>query len=65
MKRITPELYVENCKEALDYYQNNFGGSIKNVQLADNKPMFSDLEGKIIHAELNINNECQLYLVDI
>jgi PhnB protein len=65
MKRIIPEVYVENCKEALDYYQEVFRGEIKNVQLADGKPMFAGYEGKIIHSELHINDACIIYLVDV
>jgi len=65
MKRIIPEVYVENCKEALEYYKEVFGGEVKNVQLADGKEMFKGLEGKIIHSELHINKDCILYFVDI
>lgn len=65
MKRITPEIFVNNCKEALEFYKEVFGGEIKNVQLADGKPMFKGLEGKIIHSELHINDACIMYLVDI
>lgn len=65
MKSIIPEIYVENCKEALEYYKDVFGGDIKNVQMADGKEMFKGFEGKIIHAELHINTDCVLYLVDI
>jgi PhnB protein len=65
MKRIIPEIFVENCKEALDYYKEVFGGEIKNVQLADGKEMFKGFEGKIIHSELHINDDCVMYLVDI
>lgn len=65
MKRIIPEIYIKNCKEALEYYKEVFGGEIKNVQMADGKEMFKGFEGKIIHSELHINNDCILYLVDI
>jgi PhnB protein len=65
MKRIIPEIYVENCKEALEYYKEVFGGEIKNVQMADGKEMFKGFEGKIIHSELHINEDCVMYLVDI
>lgn len=65
MKSIIPEIYVENCKEALEYYKETFGGEVKNVQLADGKPMFKGFEGKIIHSELHINDACTMYLVDI
>ncbi|WP_097028422.1 VOC family protein [Clostridium peptidivorans] len=65
MKRIIPEIFVENCKEALEYYKEVFGGEIKNVQLADGKPMFKGFEGKIIHSELHVNADCIMYLLDI
>lgn len=65
MKKIIPEIYVRNCKEALEYYKEVFGGEIKNVQLADGIKMFKGFEGKIIHAELHVNDECVLYFVDI
>lgn len=65
MKKIIPEIYVQNCKEAPQYYKEVFGGEIKNVQLSDEKEMFKGFEGKIIHSELHINDDCVLYLVDI
>ncbi|WP_196793611.1 VOC family protein [Thermoanaerobacterium thermosaccharolyticum] len=64
MKRITPNIYVDNCKEVIEYYREVFGGEIKNVQLADNVEMFKGHEGKIIHSELHINENCVLYFVD-
>lgn len=65
MKKVIPEIYVKNCKEALEYYKEIFGGEIKNVQMADGIEMFKGFEGKIIHAELHINADCVLYLADI
>lgn len=65
MKSIIPEIYLENCKEALEYYKNTFGGEIKNIQMADGNPMFKGFEGKVIHSELHINSNCVLYLMDI
>lgn len=65
MKKIIPELHVKNCKEALEFYKEVFGGEIKNVKLADGIEMFKGLEGKIIHAELHINSDCVMYLVDL
>ena len=65
MKKIIPEMYVQNCKEALEYYKEVFGGEIKNIQMADGKEMFKGFEGKIIHSELHVNDDCVLYLVDI
>ncbi|MFT9498142.1 VOC family protein [Anaerosolibacter sp.] len=64
MKRIVPNISVENCKEVLDYYKEVFGGEIKNLQMTDGKEMFKGQEGKILHAELHINADCILYLND-
>ena len=65
MKSIIPEIYIDNCKEALDFYSSVFGGEIKNVKMADGIEMFKGFEGKIIHAELHINCSCVLYFVDV
>ncbi|MGE5632085.1 MAG: VOC family protein [Caulobacteraceae bacterium] len=65
MKRIVPEIYVNDCKGALEYYKGIFGGEIKNVQMADGKEMFKGFEGKVIHSELHINPDCILYLMDV
>jgi PhnB protein len=65
MKSITPSIYVENCKEALEFYKDVFGGELKNIQLADNVEMFKGYEGKIIHSELHVNETCVLYFVDL
>lgn len=65
MKRIVPHLMIENCKEAITYYQELFGGEIKNIQLSDGIEMFKGQEGKYIHAELHVNEQCILYLADI
>ncbi|QKG84822.1 VOC family protein [Kroppenstedtia pulmonis] len=65
MKRIVPHLMIENCKEAIAYYQELFGGEVKNIQLSDGIEMFKGQEGKYIHAELHVNEQCILYLADI
>ncbi|MFZ3579105.1 VOC family protein [Virgibacillus sp. DJP39] len=65
MKRILPHIYLENCKEALNYYQEVFDGEIKNIQMADGMEMFKGHEGKYIHAELHINALCIIYFADI
>lgn len=65
MRHIIPHIIVENCKEAIEYYQNVFGGEIKNTQLSDGIEMFKGQEGKYIHAELHINRDCILYFVDV
>ncbi|HET7580748.1 MAG TPA: VOC family protein [Bacillales bacterium] len=65
MKKVIPHVTIENCKEAIEYYQGVFGGEIKNAKLADGIEMFKGHEGKYIHAELHINNDCVIYFVDI
>jgi len=65
MKKIIPEIYVNNCREALEYYKEAFGGEIKNIQMADGKEMFKGFEGKVIHSELHVNADCILYFVDV
>jgi PhnB protein len=65
MRKIIPNIAIENCKEVLEYYKEVFGGEIKNLQMADGKEMFKGHEGKIIHSELHINQNCILYLNDI
>ncbi|RLL42032.1 VOC family protein [Oceanobacillus piezotolerans] len=65
MKQILPYIRIKNCKEEVAYYQNVFGGEIKNTQLADGIEMFKGHEGKYIHAELHINSNCILHFSDI
>lgn len=65
MKKLIPNIAVENCKEVLDYYKEVFGGEIKNLQITDGNEMFKDIEkGKVIHAELHVNADCIIYLND-
>lgn len=65
MKQIVPEIYVKNCAEALKVYQGIFGGTVKNMQLSDDLPMFKEMHGKVIHSELHVNHKCVFYFVDI
>ncbi|WP_088041378.1 glyoxalase/bleomycin resistance/extradiol dioxygenase family protein [Bacillus sp. EAC] len=65
MKRLLPHIYIENCKEALDYYQKVFGGEIKNTQTGDGMEMFEGHEGKYIHSELHINKNCVIFFADV
>ncbi len=58
MKTIIPNLFIDNCKENLEYYRQIFGGELKNIV-----PRF-DEAGKIMHAELHINEICILYFGD-
>lgn len=54
MKSANPYIFIGNCREKVEYYQNLFGGQIKNVQLSDGIEMFKGQEGKILHAELHL-----------
>jgi len=65
MKQIFPHIRIANCKEEIEYYQSIFGGEIKNAQLADGIEMFKGHEGKYIHAELHMNENCAIYFADI
>jgi len=65
MKKIVPNIAVKNCQQALEYYQDVFGGEIANVQLADGKEMFKGYEGQIVHAELRINPDCIIFFNDV
>lgn len=65
MERIIPNISIENCKEALEYYKEVFGGEVRNLQMANGKEMFKGHEGKIIHSELVINDACIMYFTDI
>ncbi|PAV30519.1 VOC family protein [Virgibacillus profundi] len=64
MKKLIPHIRIENCKEELDFYQKVFGGEIKHTQLADGIEMFKGQEGKYIHAELHINEQCTIFFAD-
>lgn len=65
MKSIIPNIVVDNCKEALEFYKEIFGGEIKMVKTADNSEMFKGHEGKIMHAELHISPNCVMYFTDV
>jgi PhnB protein len=65
MKKLLPHIYIENCKEALEYYKSVFGGEIKNTQTGEGMEMFKGHEGKYIHAELHINEHCVIYFADV
>ena len=65
MKSIIPDISVDNCKEAIEFYKAIFRGELQMVQMADGKEMFKGHEGKIIHSELHINENCVMYFTDI
>lgn len=65
MKSIIPNISVENCQGAVDFYQKVFGGEVQRLQLSDGVKGFEGQEGKILHAEVHINENCIIYLADI
>lgn len=65
MKQVIPEIYIKDCKKALDFYRGLFGGKVKNLQMSDGLDMFRDMPGKVIHSELHVNSRCVFYFVDI
>lgn len=65
MKQIIPEIYIRDCRQALEFYKDLFGGAIKNLQISDDMEMFQNMPGKVIHSELHVNSHCVFYFVDI
>lgn len=65
MKSIIPNISVENCRDALEFYKSVFGGEIKMVKTADNSDMFKGHKGKIMHSELHIAPNCIMYFTDL
>jgi PhnB protein len=57
MKKITPDIALEDCKERLSFYQAVFGGEIGMVRTTPS--------GEVMHAELHINPGCVLYFHDV
>ncbi|MFJ7725109.1 VOC family protein [Neobacillus sp. NPDC097160] len=48
MKSASPYVFIDNCKEVMEFYQNLFGGEITNVQKSG--------DGKCLHAELHLGS---------
>jgi len=65
MKSIIPSISVDNCKEAIEYYKTTFGGELRMVKVADDNAMFKGHEGKIMHSELHISDNCIMYFTDV
>jgi PhnB protein len=65
MKQIVPEIYILDCKNALAFYKNTFGGVIKNIQISDDNALFQNIKNKVIHSELHVNPDCIFYFADI
>ena len=56
MKRITPDIVLDDCEEKLEYYKEILGGELTNVRKTPNE--------SIMHAELHIKPDCVLYFHD-
>lgn len=65
MKSIIPNIAVVNCRDALEFYKSVFGGEIKMVKTADSSDMFKGHEGKIMHSELHVSQNCVMYFTDM
>ncbi len=57
MKKITPNIALEDCEHKVEYYQNVFGGG--RLSGGSRTP-----EGKLLHLELQVNPDCVLYFND-
>jgi len=64
MKTVIPEIALDNCGEALGFYESVFGVKASPVNLTDGNPMFEGHEGKIMHAELHLGDGCVFYFND-
>lgn len=62
MRGIIPEIHLNNCKGALEFYKNVFSAEIRNFQMTDDIPSFANQKGKVLHAEIHITPNCILYL---
>jgi PhnB protein len=58
MKSIIPNLFIDDCRENLEYYRGIFGGELKNIIPRRDAPE------RIMHAELHINENCVLFFGD-
>jgi PhnB protein len=58
MKSIIPNLFMDNCRDSLEFYKGVFGGELKNIVLRQ------ESQEKIMHAELHINKNCALFFGD-
>ncbi len=57
MKKITPDITLEDCAEKLPYYQSIFGGEVRAVVKTPS--------GEVMHAELHISPGLVLYFHDV
>jgi len=56
MKRIIPDITLDDCAKKLEYYQKVFGGELKNIRKTPS--------GEIMHAELHIKPDLVLFFHD-
>ena len=56
MKRIIPDITLDDCAKKLEYYQKVFGGELKNIRKTPSE--------EIMHAELHIKPDLVLYFHD-
>jgi PhnB protein len=56
MKKITPDIVLEDCGEKLEFYKDIFGGEFTNIRRTPDE--------MIMHAELHIKPDCVLYFHD-
>lgn len=57
MKKITPDITLEDCAEKLSFYESVFGGEIQNKVTTPS--------GEMMHAELHIGPGLVLYFHDV
>jgi PhnB protein len=56
MKKIIPDITLDDCGKKLEFYQKVFGGELTNIRKTPN--------GDIMHAELHIKPDCVLHFHD-
>lgn len=56
MKRITPDIMLDDCEKKMEHYRKIFGGEVTNIRKTPND--------SIMHAELHIKPDCALYFHD-
>ena len=57
MKKITPDITLEDCAKKLPFYQSVFGGEIGQMVTTPSE--------EVMHAELHVGPGCVLYFHDV
>ncbi|WP_088810971.1 MULTISPECIES: VOC family protein [Listeria] len=65
MKQIIPYFTMDNCAEAVSFYQTVFGGEILHASYGKDVPGFEKFPNKLIHAELHIAENLVLFFNDL